>query len=128
MMNQINVLLIEDSVYSADLNVRELKRTGFIVEHQVIASRKAMQKALEQKQWDIILSDNNMPGFSALEALEVRNQLERRIPFVVVSEDISEADIHRAIERGCNAYVSKENLHTLGKNVKEIIDAAKEKE
>ncbi len=125
-MKQINVLLVEDSIYSADLNVRELKRAGFSVEHHVVASRGAMQRALWDKPWDLILSDNSMPGFSALEALELRNQHRRETPFVIVSEDIAEIDVEIAKGKGCNGYISKEYLHLLGQHIKQIICKAKD--
>lgn len=125
-MKQINVLLVEDSIYSADLNVRELKRAGFFVKHLVVASRGAMQKALGDKPWDLILSDNSMPSFNALEALELRNQLGKEIPFVIVSEDIAEKDVEKAKEKGCDAYISKEYLHLLGQQIKQIIGTAED--
>lgn len=125
-MKQINVLLVEDSIYSADLNVRELKRAGFLVAHQVVASRGAMERALMDKSWHLILSDNSMPGFNALEALELRNQHGKEIPFVIVSEDIAEMDVEMAKGKGCNAYISKEYLHLLGQHIKQIIGTAKD--
>lgn len=120
-IKQVNVLLIEDSIYSADLNVRELKRAGFAVKHSVVAGRKAMEEELSGGQWDIILCDNSMPGFDALRAIEVRNRLAGQIPFVVVSEDISREDIMRVMEEGCSAYLDKENLNMLGTVVESVL-------
>ena len=120
-MKQINVLIVEDSFYSADLNVRELKKSGFVVQHKVVASKRAMQEALKDRKWDIILSDNNMPGFGALQAIEVRNQSGSLIPFAIVSEDICDQDARKAMEKGCCAYIAKENLDKLGQQVKKIL-------
>lgn len=122
-MKQINVLIIEDSFYSADLNLRELKKAGFVVQHQIVASKGAMQEALEDRQWDIILCDNNMPGFDALRALETRNMSGVGTPFAIVSEDMPEKDIRKAMEAGCCAYISKEHLSMLGQQVKNILGA-----
>lgn len=121
-MKQINVLMIEDSFYSADLNVREIKKAGFNVQHQIVASKKQMQKALREKQWDIILSDNQMPGFDALHALEVRRQEGCLAPFVIVSEDMPDKDIKTAIDNGCSGYISKEYLSRLGQQIKEVLE------
>ena len=118
---QINVLIIEDSYYSADLNVREIRRAGFNVQHQIIASKKAMQKALRDRQWDIILSDNQMPDFDALQALEVRKEEGCLTPFIIVSEDMLEKDIKKALDSGCTAYISKEYLDRLGHQIQEIL-------
>ncbi|HYE11106.1 MAG TPA: response regulator [Patescibacteria group bacterium] len=121
-MKQIDVLIIEDSFFSADINIREIKKAGFIVQHQIVASRKAMQKALRGRQWDIIISDNQMPGFDALQALEVRNQEGCKAPFVIVSEDMLDNDIKIAMDEGCKAYISKEYLERLGQQIKEILE------
>ena len=121
-MKQINVLILENSYYSADLNVREIRKAGFDVEHQLVASKKAMRNALREKQWDVILSDNQMPGFDALQALEVRKQEGCLTPFVIVSEDMLEKDIQTAMDGGCLAYISKEYLNRLGQKIKEILD------
>ncbi|MDF2891500.1 MAG: response regulator [Clostridia bacterium] len=120
-MKKIGVLIVEDSFYSADLNIREIKKAGFNVQHQIVASRKAMEKALRDKQWDVILSDHHMPGFDAFQALEVRNQEGCTVPFVIVSEDMLDQDIRTAIKKGCQAYISKECLAGLGQQIKEIL-------
>jgi CheY-like chemotaxis protein len=123
-MRQIDVLIIEDSFFSADLNVRELRKAGFSVEYQVVASGRAMQKALRDRQWDVILSDNRMPGFDALQALEIKKQEDCQTPFMIVSEDMPDKDIKRAMDGGCCAYISKEYLGGLGKHINEALEAS----
>lgn len=118
-------MLIEDSIYSADLNVRELKRAGFTVQNRIVSSERAMEEALADGQWDVILSDNSMPGFNALRALAVRNKLADRIPFIIVSEDICRTDIIKAEEEGCYAYLTKKNLNILGKLVMNMMEHIK---
>lgn len=122
MVNKVSVLIIEDCIYSADLNVRELKRAGLIVNYQMVASSAAMIKAVNQKKWDIILSSNSMPNFSAFQALEIRNNIDKNIPFIIISEDISSRDISNAFGNGCSCYISKENLAQLHNYVMKIIN------
>lgn len=113
-MTEISVLVVEDSFYSADLNVRELKKADFTVRrYQMVSSGQSLRQALEDGGWDLILSDHSMPNFSALKALEIRNREFRDIPFIIVSEDISQKEIEDALKDGCTAYVSKENLTEL---------------
>lgn len=45
-MKHINVLIVEDSFYSADLSVRELRKAGFVVQHKIVASKRGMREAL----------------------------------------------------------------------------------
>jgi DNA-binding NtrC family response regulator len=120
-MKQIAVLIVEDSIYSADLNIRELKKSGFIVQYQVVGSKKAMRKALEGSHWDIILSENNIRGFDILQVLKLKSQLASFVPLIIVSEDMLQKDLIKAIDMGCCAYISKENLKELGQAVKQIL-------
>lgn len=120
-MVRISVLIVEDSYYSADLNLREIKKAGFEVYcHQIVCSAKAMEEALKEQDWNLIISDNFMPNFNALEALTIRNRRSRTTPFIIVSEDILPRDIKTAFAEGCSSFISKEALPTLREVVVEI--------
>lgn len=121
-MTNISVLIVEDSFYSADLNVRELKKAGYTVQYQIVSSGQSMKSALKESKWDLIISDNSMPDFSALKALEVRNCMGINIPFMIVSEDICQHDIDKAFEAGCSAFIAKENLTELRKIVTDVLE------
>lgn len=120
-MKEISVLIVEDSIYSADINVRELKKAGFTVHYQMVSNEQAMGNALKKNRWDLIISDNSMPNLNALRAIEIRNCADRSIPFIIVSEDICQRDIDKAFEKGCTAYVTKESLTELRKVVVDIL-------
>lgn len=119
---EISVLIIEDSVYSADLNVRMLKKTGFEVNHRVVASGKAMLSALHEKKWDLILSDNSMPNFEAMRALELRNSVDESIPFIIVSEQITSEEVLAAFSIGCDGFVPKKNLPQINNLVRKLLN------
>ena len=46
MENELRVLMIEDSLADAELEVRELKRAGLRVAHRVVDTEKAFREAL----------------------------------------------------------------------------------
>ncbi len=120
-MQDIKVLIVEEFKYIADLNVLELKRGGFHVESLFVSSEESMIHALEQKNWDIILSDNSTPHFNAIQALFTRNKISPQTPFIIVSEDVSPESIKFAMKNGCCAYLLKENLHQLAILVRNIV-------
>ncbi|HWQ78066.1 MAG TPA: response regulator [Anaerovoracaceae bacterium] len=122
MPKSIQVLIVEDSKYCADLNVRELKRGGFDVSWKRVETEEAMSEMLNRNQWDIILSDHSTPYFNAVQALFTRNRISPNTPFIIVSEDVSPENIRFAMENGCCAYLLKENLHQLAILVKKIIE------
>ncbi|MDP4091034.1 MAG: response regulator, partial [Bacillota bacterium] len=103
------------------LNVREIKKAGFTADHHRVTNEKAMEQALRERKWDIILSGNSIPNFDALQALDVRKRTGLRIPFILISEDVPKEDIEKAMKNGCSAYVSKENLKDLRKLVIDIL-------
>lgn len=121
MPKSIQVLIVEDSKYCADLNVRELKRGGFDVSWQRVENEEAMCELLQKNRWDIILSDHSTPHFNAVQALLTRNRMAPTTPFIIVSEDVSPECIRFAMQNGCCAYLLKENLHQLAILVRKII-------
>jgi CheY-like chemotaxis protein len=120
-MKSIKVLMVEDSQFAADINARHIKKSGFDVEYQVVEDNRTMKEAIEKKKWDLIISDNCMPNFSALGALEVWRQSNLKIPFIIVSEHMLEAEINRAYSLGLSAFVSKADLLELGIFIQKLV-------
>jgi len=117
----LSVIVVEDSLYFADLAIRILKRSGLNLKSRIVSTRSALQKALKEDRYDIVLSDNVMPGFSALGALEIVKDMCRSIPFVIVSEDISQKELDEAFEKGCSSYLPKERISELPQVVKKVL-------
>ncbi len=118
----ISVIVVEDSQFFADLAVRILKRSGLNIKSRIVSSRLALQKVLKEEMCDIILSDNIMPGFSALGALEIKNNISRKIPFVIVSEDVSQTELEEAFEKGCDYYLPKDRITDLPGVVRKVLN------
>ncbi len=119
-MQQIKVLMVEDSQYAADINARQIKKSGLGIEYQVVSDKQAMEKALQGKEWDLILSDNCMPWFSGLGALEVRNRLGANTPFILLSEHMMQEEIAMAYGQGLTAFICKCDLMVLGVYLKKL--------
>ncbi|MDP4146858.1 MAG: response regulator [Bacillota bacterium] len=118
---KLNVLIVEDSLFSADIDVREIKKAGFDVDYLIVSSCESMAAALKEKKWDVIISENSMPNFNASMALAVRNKIMPKIPFIIVSEDITDEEVYKALEEGCSAFLRKERLEELRKLVRNIL-------
>lgn len=117
----LSVIVVEDSQFFADLAVRILRRSGLNLKSRIVSSRPALQRALREERCDIILSDNAMPGFNALSALEIKNDICKKIPFVIVSEDVSQNELDEAFEKGCDSYLPKERITDLPKVVRQVL-------
>ena len=77
-----HVLSVEDHVPDTELITRELRKSGFDPDVTRVESETEYLAALARKP-DVILSDYNLPNFSGLLALELRNEHCADIPFVV---------------------------------------------
>ncbi len=109
----INLLIAEDSEDDALLIKRELERGGYRTNMQRVDSADDMEKALKDKQWDLIITDHNMPSFSSNDALTLTQQHDQNIPFILVSGSIGEEIAVDAMKSGAHDYVMKNNLTRL---------------
>ena len=117
----LKVLFLEDSADDTERLWHELAQVGFDVEAQHLDTKEAFQARLTPDA-DIILFDDDLPGFEALEALELLKQRGLDIPFVVVGSSMGEEEVLEAMERGATAYVPKDRLARLGPSVERALE------
>lgn len=115
----INVLLVEDSKFDAELIMYNLGKAGMHFYCERVYNEASMRKTLMQRNWDIILSDHLMPSFNSIEALALRNEICPCIPFFIVSSCIDDSLIKAALDKGCRTCIPKSSLGELAKRVKE---------
>jgi len=113
MATPLRVLIVEDSEDDAALIVRELQRGGFDVSHQRVDTATVMNTALETQEWDLVVSDYSMPGFSGEEALKILRTKSLDIPFIYVSGTLGEETAVDALKAGAQDYVVKGKLKRL---------------
>jgi signal transduction histidine kinase/FixJ family two-component response regulator len=113
MSKKLNVLMVEDSEEDSVLLVRELLRSGYELQHRRVETATDLRQALQDEEWDVILSDYRMPSFDAPGALEVLHLSGKDIPFIIVSGKIGEDLAVAAMKSGANDYLMKANLARL---------------
>ena len=94
--------------------MRELRRIGYEVEFERIETTTAMQSALAQRTWDLILSDYTLPAFNAAQALKVLKASGLDVPFIIISGTIGEETAVAALKAGANDFVVKGKYARLG--------------
>jgi two-component system, cell cycle sensor histidine kinase and response regulator CckA len=125
----IRVLLVEDSADDAALLIRELRRGGYEPQAQRVAAAVDFAAALDSQDWDVILCDYTMPGFSGGEALELLHARKLDIPFIFVSGTLTEEMAVAAMRAGAQDYVVKDRLKRLVPAVeRELRDVAARRE
>jgi PAS domain S-box-containing protein len=129
MPKPLRVLLVEDSPDDADLVVRELERSGYAVTHQRVETADAMRAALARSSWDVVLSDYDLPGFSAAAALAVLQETGIDLPFVILSGTVGEEAAVVALKAGAHDFLSKNSLARLSPAIeRELREVAQRRE
>src|SRR5208283_620127 len=109
----LRVLIVEDSEDDALRIIRELKKGGFSPVYERMETAAAMKKALQEKQWDIILCDYKMPKFSGAQVIALKKEANIDIPIIIVSGNIGEDVVVECMRLGAHDFVMKDNLSRL---------------
>ena len=129
MNKSLKVLIVEDFEDDALLVVRELRRSGYILEFKIVETAGEMTDALENHFWDIVISDYSLPGFNAPAALNIVKNKGLDLPFIIVSGTIGEETAVECMRAGAHDYLMKGRLARLSASVeKELQDASLRRE
>jgi two-component system cell cycle sensor histidine kinase/response regulator CckA len=109
----LRVLVADDSENDAFLVLRVLKRAGYEPIHERVWSAPMMKTALQKQDWDIVISDYEMPGFAGFEALQLLKQSGQDLPFILVSAVVSEETAVAAMKAGAHDFIMKRKLARL---------------
>ncbi|MEU8609432.1 response regulator [Actinoplanes sp. NPDC048791] len=113
-MDDIHVLVIDDSPDDALLIVRQLKKAGLAITHARADTAAGVAAALDEQVPDVVISDYNMPGFRAEDALEQIRACDADIPFILVSGQMGEEMAAALMRAGVRDFVLKDRLSRLG--------------
>ncbi|MBA3395512.1 MAG: response regulator [Deltaproteobacteria bacterium] len=105
--------MAEDSEDDYELLLRELRRSGYQLSTQRVASADALATALEAP-WDLVISDWAMPGFSGQAVLEMLTRRKLDTPCIVVSGTSGEEPAIEAVRGGALDFLSKDKPRRFG--------------
>src|SRR5207237_5284372 len=93
--------------------LRQLRPSGYDPEVKRVFTPGAMNAALREQTWDLVITDWSMPQFSAPAALELLKSMELDLPFIIVSGTIGEDIAVAAMKAGAHDYLMKDNFTRL---------------
>jgi CheY-like chemotaxis protein len=96
----IKVLIVEDSEDKATLEVLELYRGGFYPFFELVNTPKAIEAALRNYKWDLVISGDYLKQIGAFEALSLLTLSGQNVPFVVIAESLGEGPAEALIRSG----------------------------
>jgi CheY-like chemotaxis protein/GNAT superfamily N-acetyltransferase len=104
-MNPLNILIVEDDIPIQQLIVGHFERTGWQV-RSADCGRSAL-KALEQQNFDVILSDIRMPDINGIEMLRTIRSKGNPVPVVFLSANDDPEIVIEARRLGAFEYLEK---------------------
>ena len=124
----LRVLIVEDSTDDTLLLLRELRRGGYDPQHERVDTAEGLRAALENHEWDVVISDHAMPSFSAPAALKLlQDGGWPDLPFIIVSGHIGEDAAVKAMKAGAHDFVSKDGLARLAPAIERELRDAEER-
>jgi PAS domain S-box-containing protein len=124
-MRAVRVLVVEDNADDAELLERELKGCGFQPTALRVETLARLEEELRTEQWELIISDYQLVGFTALEALQTLKASGCDIPFLIVSGSIGEETAVHIMRAGAHDFFLKDRLQRLGTVIdRELREAA----
>jgi len=102
------ILIVEDSATTRALIRAVIDELG---EYETVEAGSGFEalKMLPQQEYDLIITDINMPDINGLELINFvkNNPRYNHLPIIIVSTERSEEDKKRGMALGATAYVTK---------------------
>jgi diguanylate cyclase (GGDEF)-like protein len=129
LMTPLRVLQVEDTEDDAALVAAALTRAGYHVFARRVDTAEDLRQELEESEWDLVIADYTIPGFSGTKALAIVREQHTDLPFIFVSGTIGEDTAVAAMKTGAHDYLMKGNLARLAPAVeRELREAAVRRE
>jgi two-component system, NarL family, sensor histidine kinase UhpB len=96
----LKILFIEDSDAEVARLRKHLEGLGYAIEAHRVAGAQALNEALSQTAWDVVIAGGAASDCSVLTALELLQQSNRDIPFIVVANQLDEQVACKAMRAG----------------------------
>lgn len=120
----LRLLVVEDSDDDYELLLSLLRKTGFRATGARVETEQEMKQALADAEWDLVISDDRLPQFSASAALAVLQNCQRDLPFIILSGSMVEDEAVAAMLAGADDYISKSKLTRLVPAIERSVRAA----
>ncbi len=122
----LNILYIEDNPDNTTLVRRALEARGYVLLHSP-TGLKGVDMA-EAEELSLILLDINLPdidGYEVARRLRASNKRElKTIPIIAVTANALKGDAEKALNAGCDVYMSKPiNIRELWARVEAFVPA-----
>src|SRR6185503_5022513 len=99
------ILIVEDNAMNQQVVSELLDRAGAAV--TVAGNGREALAQVEERQFDLVLMDLQMPEVSGIEAAETMRAAGSEVPIVAMTASALPGDEQRCLDAGMNDYLSK---------------------
>ena len=110
---RLKILCLDDNEDDAIIIKEQLRHEGLDFEFYYVSTENEFMDNLKSINFDIILSDYNLPGFSGIAALLLSRKICPDVPFICISGTIGEDLAVELIQLGASDYILKDRLSRL---------------
>src|ERR1039457_3799204 len=86
----VRIRFVDDRESDVELCLHELKQMDFAVSADWVQAREEFGERLRMQSYDVIVCDYSMLGWTGMEALELLNQANQEIPFILATSILEE--------------------------------------
>ena len=110
---RLRALVLEDDPWDAELVVATLRKSAPTLKVEVLDSLELFRQRLGEADFDIILADYNLNGWTAIDASETLRKCGKDIPLVVVTGALGDDAAVECVRQGAADYVLKDRLERI---------------
>ena len=123
-MADLKILVVDDSPTMRRILLNTVQKAGYSNVKEAVDGKDALAKLLAG-DFDLLMTDWNMPNMNGLELVEAARKEEKlkSMPILMVTTRNMKEDIVNAIKSGVNGYIVKPfDAKTLNAKILEIIN------
>ncbi|HEY9827419.1 MAG TPA: EAL domain-containing protein [Stenomitos sp.] len=109
----LRLLIIEDVPEDAELIRLALEAENISFSCDVVSTEQDCLNHLSSRDYDGVLSDYRLPGFTGLRTFEILKRSGQEIPFILITGSLGEEAAVECIKAGMTDYVLKDRLFRL---------------
>lgn len=116
----MRILHIEDDEADAELVALSLRRAGLTCDIRLALSRRECLEALQQPDYQLVLSDSHGLDFDAAAVLDLMREHLPGVPLIFLSGSFEDADTAALAQAGVTECILKDDLDVLVSTLKRL--------
>ena|GEM_PF-3182849 len=109
----LRLLVLGETAADMQALTSPLQEAGYAVTSALVKSPLEFQAALKKQEWDLIISPPALPGFSAKQALTLLAHAKIDIPFIIMSDHVTDETLTEALVCGARTMLKRDRIDHL---------------